>query len=103
MRETLWRDGIPIMRNLTGWPDGKTRSFLGSLLKSTNDNCARVYRVIREADDLRPADPVAWLKAACDDGRAQRKPDHRMATVAAILKIPPPPDAWEPTLDLTPG
>jgi hypothetical protein len=69
MRDVLWRDGLPIVQTLTGMPQSKARSLLGSLLKSTNDDCARVYRVLREAHDLRPVAPVAWIKAACNDGR----------------------------------
>jgi hypothetical protein len=57
----LRRDGLLIVRKLTGKSETSARTFLGSLLKSTRDDCARVYRVVREADDLRPADPVAWL------------------------------------------
>jgi hypothetical protein len=99
MRDALWRDGIPILRKLTGLPDGKARGLLGSLLKGTHDDCARVYRVLREADNLGPADPVAWIKAACDDARAQRKPGRVADSLAGIFGIPAPTDG-PPTLDL---
>lgn len=96
IREALWRDGIPILRKLTGLPDGKARSLLGSLLKATRDDCARAYRVIREADDLRPADPVAWLRAACNDARVINRVAEAMAGICGT------PDATDeaPTIDL---
>jgi hypothetical protein len=65
-------------------------------LKSTHDDCARVYRVLREADDLRSADPVAWIKAACNDARAKT----RVAdSLAGILGIPDETDG-PPTIDI---
>jgi predicted nucleic acid-binding protein len=99
MRDTLWRDGAPIVRRLTGLPEIRVRALLGSLLKSTQDDCARLYRVLREADDLRPVDPVAWLKAACNDGR-QRKPGRLADSLAGIYGIEP--NGRAPTLDLYP-
>jgi hypothetical protein len=53
--------GTLIERKLAGLPDGQARIFLGSLLKSTGDDCVRVHRALREADYLDPADPVDWL------------------------------------------
>jgi hypothetical protein len=63
-REQLWGEGLPILRGLTGKPDGPSRAFLGKLLKAARDDCPSVMRVLREAADLRPAEPVAWLTAA---------------------------------------
>jgi hypothetical protein len=100
MRDALWRDGLPIVRHLTGLPDGKARGLLGSLLKSTNDDCAKVYRALREAEDLRPAVPVAWLKAACDEGRSQRRPS-RVADAMAGIGFAPADDRG-PVLELFP-
>ena len=64
MRETLFRDGVPVIRALLGKSDRQARAMLGSLLKATCDDCARVYGLIREAESLRPADPQAWLYGA---------------------------------------
>lgn len=65
IRDAMWRDGLPILRFLTGKSESTCRAFLGKLLKATHDDCARVYAVLREAESLRPAEPGAWLMRAC--------------------------------------
>lgn len=67
VRAALWADGLPIMRNLLGKSDAQCRVLLGKLLRDTQDDCARLYRVLREAESLRPADPLAWLHKAAGD------------------------------------
>ena len=74
--ETLYRDGIPILRALIGKSDAQTRTFLGLLRKAAHDDCARVYAVIREAESLRPSNPSAWLiKAATPAAERNRAPE----------------------------
>jgi hypothetical protein len=102
MREVLWRDGLPIIRKLTGLPDDKSRTLLGRLLKATHDDCAKVYRALRQAEDLNPADPIAWLRAACNDASRHQKPNRVADALAGIFGSTPPPDD-EPILDLVPG
>ena len=63
-RDELWQHGKLIIRNLTGVSASSAGSLLGSLLKDAGDDCARVLAILREAEDLRPLDPAAWLKAA---------------------------------------
>lgn len=63
-RDLLWQQGLPILRGLIGGSDRQTRGLLGRLLRNTHDDCARTLAVVREAADLRPADPQAWLVAA---------------------------------------
>ena len=65
MRQTLWRDGVPIIRALVGLSDQRARILLGKLLKDSHDDCAKVYRALCEARDLKPADPAGWITAAC--------------------------------------
>jgi uncharacterized protein YdaU (DUF1376 family) len=64
IRTALWRDGIPIVRRLTGKSDSQVRTILGRLLRDGRDDCARLYGALREAENLRPADPIAWLTKA---------------------------------------
>jgi hypothetical protein len=64
IRDAVYRDGIPIIRDLTGLADARARAMLGGLLKAAYDDCARVYGFLREVENLRPADPTAWLWAA---------------------------------------
>lgn len=60
----LFRDGIPIVAGLTGKPDAPTRTLIGKWLKSSRDDCRRVLRVLEDARDANPIDPVAWIEAA---------------------------------------
>lgn len=64
-RSQLWSEGLATYRRLTGKGDGPSRSALGRLCKSTRDDCATVLAALREADDLRPLDPMAWLTRRC--------------------------------------
>jgi uncharacterized protein YdaU (DUF1376 family) len=64
MRAALFRDGVPILIRLTGKADGACRALLGRLLQAAADDCAGLYRAIREAESAPPADPGAWLAAA---------------------------------------
>ena len=63
-RDVLWQDGLPILRTITGLGTGQARGFLGRMLKTARDDCARTLAVLHEAADLRPVDPQAWLLAA---------------------------------------
>jgi uncharacterized protein YdaU (DUF1376 family) len=69
VRAELWQHGLPILRGLTGKPEAPMRSLLGKLLKAGRDDCELVLRVLRDAMDLRPADPVAWLMQAVGNDR----------------------------------
>lgn len=64
MRAALFRDGLPILRALTGKSEAQCRATLGGLLKTAQDDCARLYSLLREAESLVPADPLAWLNGA---------------------------------------
>jgi hypothetical protein len=68
-RDALWQDGLPILRRLTGKPDGAARALLGKLLRESRDDCARVLAVLHRAADTRPVDPVPWLTEAVKDRR----------------------------------
>jgi hypothetical protein len=70
-RASLFRDGLSIVRGLTGKSEAGTRALIGKWLKASRDDCRQVLRVIEDARDANPADPVAWIEAAL---RGPRKP-----------------------------
>lgn len=63
--DLLWREGLPILRHLTGKSDGQARSMLGRLRRDVADDCPRLLLLLQQARDLQPSDPVAWLAKAC--------------------------------------
>lgn len=63
-RTKLFRDGVPIVARLTGKPTASARPLIGKWLKSSRDDCRRVLRVLEDARDANPIDPVAWIEAA---------------------------------------
>lgn len=63
-RAELFRAGVPIVAGLTGKPNNPTRTLIGKWLKSSRDDCRRVLRVLEDARDANPVDPVAWIEAA---------------------------------------
>jgi len=65
VRTELFRSGLSDLRSLTGQADGQSRRLIGLLLRDARDDAARVLTAIQQARDLRPAEPIAWLKAAC--------------------------------------
>ena len=94
-RDEVWSSGLPIIRRLTGKSEAQCRGFLGRLLKSARDDCARVLALLREAEDLRPVDPQAWLSAAAD--RGAQGPPSKLAYLADFLSPQSPP---QPGFDL---
>jgi uncharacterized protein YdaU (DUF1376 family) len=57
-RAELWASGLPLIRQLVGKSESASRALLG--------------RFLRQAADLRPAEPVAWITAALQN-RAESK------------------------------
>lgn len=80
-RAELWGEGLSLLRGLTGKPEGPCRALLGKLVKSTRDDCPAVMRALREAVDIRPVEPVAWLTRAVQ--AATINPDQRI--MAALM------------------
>ncbi|WP_162530927.1 DUF1376 domain-containing protein [Rhodovastum atsumiense] len=64
MRSALFREGLPLLRALTGRSESQCRRLLGALLRLTLDDCARLQALLHEVEALRPADPATWLFAA---------------------------------------
>jgi hypothetical protein len=69
----LFRDGVPTLRRLTGKSDGAARALIGKWLRTARDDCKRLSRVIEDARDANPADPVAWIEAALQERPGQPK------------------------------
>lgn len=70
--DLLWREGLPILRHLTGKSDGQARSMLGRLRRDVADDCPRLLLLLQQARDLQPSDPVAWLAKACGSSAGYR-------------------------------
>jgi hypothetical protein len=63
IRSELMKEGVPIVVALIGKSEQSARGFIAVLLKGTHDDCPRVLNLLREAAELRPIDPAAWLMA----------------------------------------
>lgn len=87
IRTELWNDGLTIIRNLTGKPEGASRGLLGKVLKATRDDCASALRILREAESLRPVDPLAWIMGAA---KSQDDPMARLMAAAGLASDGPP-------------
>lgn len=72
IRAALWRDGWPIINKLTGMGETKSRRFLGGLLKDVNDDCQKLYGILRAAESQKPIQAEAWLKKSCQPGKPTR-------------------------------
>ena len=96
VRDEFWCEGLAAFRRMTGRTESASRRFLGQLLRSMDDDCARAVALIRQAEADRPGDPAAWLAAAAR-ARAQGHSRHeqhplshaaQMRRVAEIFHIP---------------
>jgi hypothetical protein len=65
-RAEIWREGLHILRSLTGKPENVSRGFLGRMLKILADDCDAGMAVLLEAESLRPVGPEAWVIKACE-------------------------------------
>ena len=89
VRTQLFSEGLRRLRGITGQPEGKSRALIGRWLKATHDDASEVLRAIREAADLRPSDPVAWMEAAMrPKPRAMTRDEQVRATWGNIEIIP---------------
>lgn len=64
VRTLLFRDGLATLRRLTGKPEQAARGLLGRLLRDARDDASLVASALARADDIRPAEAVAWIVAA---------------------------------------
>lgn len=100
-RTEVWRDGLAVLRRLTGKAEGTSRALLGRLLKALGDDCAAGMAILHEAEDLRPGDPEAWLMAAAS-ARLKRAETGMSPRREKILRAAGLwPDAGGPIVDVT--
>ena len=86
-RTALFQLGLKAVRGLTGKSEGQSRSLIGKWLKACGDDASILNRILLEAADLRPAEPVAWIEAAVAQhgGRSPREAE-RSRNKAAWLE-----------------
>ncbi len=76
-RSELWSAGKSLLES-AGLPKAQCGSFVGKLIKDYGD--AVVVESVRAAIVAQPADPVEYLKAACQKAVGFRKPMRRTPT-----------------------
>lgn len=81
-RTQLFTDGTQRIRHMTGLPERNVRALIGHWLKLGADDAACVLDVIRQASDLRPAEPQAWCEAAVRHRGSGAKPKSRQQLAA---------------------
>ncbi|MFG0602461.1 hypothetical protein ACF8PL_18955 [Delftia sp. WSY_4] len=73
-RDELWKAGKSLLAQ-AGMPAAQCGSFVGKLVKDYGD--AVVVEAVRAAVVTRPADPVSYLKAACQGTAGERRQPNR--------------------------
>ena len=71
-RSALFSEGVERAVRLTGKPPKAMRGLLSKWLQAAADDAALVSLVLTEAEQLRPADPIAWVTAALQARTGQR-------------------------------
>lgn len=71
----LWREGVKIVVDLTGKPDTSVRTLIGKWRKAAKDDCRLVLRVLEDARDQNPTDPVSWIEGALRNRGRAPSPD----------------------------
>lgn len=82
-RSLLWRDGVSILRDISGKTEPGAKALIGKWLKASRDDCAIVMSKITAARDNRIGEPIAWISAALDPP----KPASRPGVVGAAQRI----------------
>lgn len=71
-RADLFRDGLAVLRQITGKNESAARTLIGRWLKTVRDDARLVLRTIEDARAEEAADPVPWIEASL---RGPRRPD----------------------------
>ncbi len=87
VRTQLFREGLATLRRISGKTDAQSRSLLGRWLRDARDDAARLLSLLRQAEDTRCADPIAWISASLR-GRS----DPFLATIRADFNGTGPPE-----------
>lgn len=88
IRSWIWSEGLAAVRAMTGLSEDRARSLVGKFARNAKDNLANVARVIMEASDLRPIDPVGWMTKALAS-EAPRQPASAADMRAAMMNSGP--------------
>ena len=89
VRHEFWVEGLATFRRMTGRTENASRRFLGQLLRTMGDDCARAMALIHQAQADRPGDPATWLLAAARarvDGRRGRD-EHKLSRAAQMRRV----------------
>jgi hypothetical protein len=62
-RTNLFRNGLGILKRITGKTESSLRPMLGRWLKTANDDSVWLMRKIEDAERERMAEPVSWIEA----------------------------------------
>ena len=84
VRDRLWGEGMPIIRQITGKSESQCRALLGRWLRTAKDDCARLLAVLRDAESLRPIDPIPWVERAVASTLNRRDNASRVAEELGI-------------------
>ena len=68
--ESLW-----LIQAMTGKRVDQCRSLLGRLLRDLDDDASLVVRIVADAAEHRPAEPLSWIMGAAK----ARRPGHATA------------------------
>lgn len=71
-RADLFRDGLAVLRQITGKNESAARTLIGRWLKTVRDDARLVLRTIEDARSEEAADPVPWIEASL---RGPRRPE----------------------------
>ena len=83
-RKDLFERGVRTLRDITGRPDLRCRTLIGSWLKLVGDDAVTVLRAIDEAVEAEVIEPVGWIEAQLRGRRAEAGPAASTAAAAAI-------------------
>lgn len=86
-RTKLFRVGLADVVAMTGRPESSVRSLVGRWLKTMNDDCRGLSRLIEDAKSANPADPVAWIEGSIRQRRGTGPPQSRNGFAAVALEL----------------
>ena len=81
-RKELFERGVRTVCQLTGRPELRCRTLIGSWLKIVADDAVTVLRAVDEAVDAQVIEPIGWIEA-----RLKRRPSGSGASTAAVLPL----------------
>jgi hypothetical protein len=96
-RDTVWRDGPAIVRQLTQRSDEQARKLLGKIIGVAKQDFIRVVQVLHKGQEHHPLmDPEAWLMAAARGANRDRPAGSKLGWLLDEMRT----DAPRPEFDL---